>query len=168
LPVVISNCCNNYGPFQFPEKLVPTAIIAALEGRPVPLYGDGSNVRDWLFVDDHVRALLAILARGQPGATYLVGADAEMANRDLAALVCRMLDALRPQSPHRPHERLLTFVADRPGHDLRYAVDATRLRSELGWAPRADLTTNLRQTVVWYLENEAWWQRRRREHRRAD
>jgi len=163
LPVMISNCSNNFGPFQFPEKLIPTAIIAALEGRPVPVYGDGGNSRDWLFVDEHVRALLAILQRGQPGKTYLVGANAEMSNVMLVRMICRLLDELVPASPARPHEQLIAFVPDRPGHDLRYAINPARLRSELDWRPQESFPDALRQTIQWYLDHRDWWQRIRRE-----
>ena len=162
LPIIISNCCNNFGPFQFPEKLIPTTIIAALEGRPLPVYGTGANVRDWLFVEDHVRALVALAERGVPGATYLVGGDAELTNLDLVKQLCRILDRAKPASPHRPHEQLIQFVPDRPGHDLRYAVDSTRLRTELGWSPRQSLALALERTVLWYLENRDWWEELRR------
>ena len=162
LPVIISNSCNNYGPFQFPDKLIPTMIISAIEGRPLPVYGTGANVRDWLHVDDHVQALLAIATNGAPGTTYPVGADSEMSNIDLVTMICRTLDDLLPASPQRPHERLISFVTDRPGHDLRYAVDSQRLRRELGWMPRKEFSSGLRQTIEWYLNNSAWWQRIRR------
>ena len=163
LPVMISNCSNNFGPFQFPEKLIPTAIIAALEGRPVPVYGDGRNTRDWLYVDEHVGALIAILERGLPGTTYLVGAKAEMSNLALVRTICCLLDELAPTSPSRPHEQLITFVPDRPGHDLRYAIDPARLYAELDWRPQQGFPAALRETVSWYLEHSDWWQRIRRE-----
>jgi dTDP-glucose 4,6-dehydratase len=163
LPVVVSNCCNNFGPFQFPEKLIPTVVIAALQGRTVPVYGEGANVRDWLHVDDHARALIAIAERGAPGATYLVGANTELSNLELVRSVCRILDEVAAGSEHRPHERLIEFVPDRPGHDLRYAIDATRLRTELGWAPQESFPAALRKTVQWYLDNRAWWGRIQRE-----
>lgn len=162
LPVIISNCCNNFGPFQFPEKLIPTIILAGLDGQPMPIYGTGANVRDWIHVDDHVCALLKIAGCGRPGATYMVGGNSEIRNIDLVQQICAILDEVCPSSPHRPHDRLITFVADRPGHDLRYAVDPTRLMTELGWAPRADFSEALRQTVEWYLENRSWWQTLRR------
>ena len=158
LPVLTSHCSNNYGPYQLPEKLVPVVILAALEGRPIPIYGDGANVRDWLFVEDHVRALELILERGTPGAVYNVGADAEMANLDLVRAICARLDALIPESPHRPHADLIEFVADRPGHDRRYAIDSSRVRRELGWQPTVDLHKGLGLTVRWYVENRWWWQ----------
>lgn len=157
LPTLISNCSNNYGPYQFPEKLIPVMVLNALEGRPLPVYGDGLNVRDWLYVDDHVRALTTILERGEVGSCYTVGGDSETRNIDLVTSICEILDDLLPRSSHRPHAALITKVADRPGHDLRYAVDAGRLRRELGWAPRETLVTGLRRTVTWYLENESWW-----------
>lgn len=163
LPVLVSNCSNNYGPFQFPEKLIPTMILAALEGRSLPVYGEGLNVRDWLHVEDHVRALLAVVERGKPGRTYLIGGGAERRNIDLVRALCAVLDELLPASDHQPHADLIRYVTDRPAHDLRYAVDDARLRSELGWRPMRDLETGLRQTVGWYLDNRAWWQRLRAE-----
>ena len=158
LPVMISHCSNNYGPYQMPEKLIPVVILAALEGRPIPVYGDGENVRDWLFVDDHARALELIAEGGTPGNVYNVGADAEIANIDLVRAICCRLDALVPESPHRPHADLVEFVADRPGHDRRYAIDSRRVRDELGWRPSVDLEEGLDLTVRWYLENRWWWQ----------
>lgn len=158
LPVLISHCSNNYGPYQMPEKFLPVAILAALEGRPIPIYGDGRNVRDWLFVDDHVLALELIAREGRPGAVYNVGSDQEMANIDMARLLCSWMDELVPTSAYRPHENLLTFVADRPGHDQRYAIDSTRVRTELGWSPRLSLHEGVGLTVRWYLENRWWWQ----------
>lgn len=159
LPVIVSNCSNNYGPYQFPEKMIPTMVIAGIEGRPMPVYGEGINVRDWLHVEDHVRALVAILERGEPGACYLVGGGAERSNIDLVRTLCTVLDELLPESPHRPHANLICFVADRPGHDLRYSVDDAPTRSALGWAPRETLETGLRSTVAWYRDNRAWWDR---------
>lgn len=158
LPVLISHCSNNYGPYQMPEKFLPTAILAALEGRPIPIYGDGRNIRDWLFVDDHVLALELIAHEGRPGTVYNVGSGQEMANIDMARLLCSWLDELVPTSAYRPHETLITFVADRPGHDQRYAIDSTRVRKELGWTPRQSLHEGLGLTVRWYLENRWWWQ----------
>ena len=158
LPVLVSHCSNNYGPRQMPEKLVPVVILAALEGRPIPVYGDGRQVRDWLFVEDHARALEAIAGRGAPGQVYNVGADAETTNIDLVRAVCAWMDALVPDSPFRPHAELIAFVADRPGHDRRYALDAGRVRRELGWRPALSLDEGLGRTVRWYLENRWWWQ----------
>jgi dTDP-glucose 4,6-dehydratase len=159
LPVVLSNCSNNYGPYQFPEKLIPLTIVSALHGRSLPVYGRGENVRDWLYVEDHAAALLAILARGRVGETYLVGGGAERRNIDVVERLCALLDEALPSSPHRPHARLIRFVEDRPGHDLRYAIDASRTRNELGWRPRVTFEEGLRKTVEWYLANQEWWRR---------
>jgi dTDP-glucose 4,6-dehydratase len=156
LPVLISNASNNYGPWQFPEKLIPLSIAKTLEGQPIPVYGRGEQVRDWLFVDDHAAALLAILGRGRVGRTYLVGARAERTNLDLVHTLCAILDELLPDSPHRPHAQLIRFVADRPGHDRRYAIDPTRLEVELGWRPSRSLEEGLRATVAWYLAHRDW------------
>jgi dTDP-glucose 4,6-dehydratase len=158
LPVVTSNCSNNYGPYQFPEKLIPVVILAALNGKPIPVYGAGTNVRDWLFVEDHVRALVRILEHGRVGETYNVGGRNELRNIDLVRLLCGALDDLLPDSPHRRHENLITFVADRPGHDLRYAIDASKIERELGWRPQTSVEDGIRSTVSWYLENRWWWQ----------
>jgi dTDP-glucose 4,6-dehydratase len=155
LPVVISNCSNNYGPFHFPEKLIPVVILNALEGRPIPVYGQGRNVRDWLYVEDHAAALLSVLERGRTGESYNIGGGAEVANIDLVRRICAILDELRPGAA--PHARLIAFVADRPGHDLRYAIDASKIRRELGWEPSVTLDEGLRRTVAWFLGNEAWW-----------
>lgn len=155
LPVLLSNCSNNYGPFQFPEKLIPVVILKAVAGAPIPVYGDGGNIRDWLHVDDHADALLAVLERGQVGRSYNIGADGEMRNIDLVRAICAQMDRLRPQAA--PHARLITFVADRPGHDRRYAIDASRIRDELGWQPSVTPEEGLAQTVAWYLDNEDWW-----------
>jgi dTDP-glucose 4,6-dehydratase len=157
LPVVISNCSNNYGPYQFPEKLIPVAILAASAGAPIPVYGKGANVRDWLYVDDHADALLAIVARGRPGETYNVGGRAERSNLELVRLLCRLIDEHRGDGP--PAERLIAFVADRPGHDLRYAVDCSKIERELGWRPATSLEEGLRKTVRWYLSNSEWIER---------
>ena len=158
LPVVLSNCSNNYGSYQFPEKLIPVVILAAMEGRPIPVYGAGANIRDWLFVEDHVGALFTILERGKIGESYNVGGRNELKNIDLVRLLCRTLDTLLPESPHGPHEKLVTFVADRPGHDLRYAINSTKIQGELGWAPSVSVEEGMRRTVAWYLENRWWWQ----------
>ena len=158
LPVIISHCSNNYGAYQMPEKLIPVTILAALEGRAIPVYGDGRNVRDWLYVEDHAHALELIVRKGESGRTYNVGADAEATNIDLVRSVCGWMDRLLPDSPHRPHADLITFVADRPGHDRRYAIDSTRVREELGWRPMIGLHEGLGRTVRWYLENRWWWQ----------
>ena len=158
LPVVTTNCSNNYGPWQFPEKLIPLTVINAIEGRKLPVYGTGANIRDWLYVEDHARALYLVLRRGRIGETYNIGGGAERRNVDLVTTLCEILDAALPQSPHRPHSSLIHFVADRPGHDARYAIDDGKLRRELGWMPRETLETGLRRTVDWYLENRSWWQ----------
>ena len=155
LPVVLTNCSNNYGPYHFPEKLVPVVILRALAGQPIPVYGDGGNVRDWLYVEDHADALLTCLTRGEVGRSYNIGGENEAKNIDLVRTICGHLDTMRPQGA--PHERLITFVADRPGHDRRYAIDPTRIRTELGWRPSVTVEEGLRRTVAWYLDNEAWW-----------
>lgn len=156
LPIVISNCSNNYGPYQFPEKLIPVVILNALAGRPIPVYGKGENVRDWLYVDDHAEALLAILQNGKDGETYNVGGDNEMANIELVRKICAVLDELRPGAA--PHADLISFVTDRPGHDFRYAIDAAKIKSELGWTPSVKADEGLRATVAWYLDNRDWWE----------
>ena len=155
LPVVISNCSNNYGPFQFPEKLIPVVTLKALAGKAIPVYGDGQNVRDWLYVDDHAEALLTILEKGRLGEIYNVGGDAEVNNLDLVKRICAIVDAERPGSA--PAESLIEFVTDRPGHDFRYAIDATKIKNELGWTPSVDVNEGLALTVGWYLDNEPWW-----------
>jgi dTDP-glucose 4,6-dehydratase len=157
LPVVVTNCSNNYGPYQFPEKLIPVVVLSALAGRPIPVYGTGGNVRDWLFVDDHVRALLAVLERGRPGETYNVGGGSERSNLEVVRAICAILDELAPGA--RPYESLISFVRDRPGHDWRYAVDTGKIAAELGWAPRESFESGLRRTVAWYLENGEWCRR---------
>jgi dTDP-glucose 4,6-dehydratase len=156
LPVVMTNCSNNYGPYQHPEKLIPLMITNAVRGRPLPVYGSGTNIRDWLFVEDHARALWFVLSRGRVGEKYNIGGDAEMTNLDLVHLICGILDECRAEASHCPHSSLIEFVSDRPGHDLRYAIDAGKLRKELGWTPRETLTTGLRLTVSWYLDNLDW------------
>ncbi|WP_420392941.1 dTDP-glucose 4,6-dehydratase [Acuticoccus sp.] len=156
LPVVVSNCSNNYGPRHFPEKLIPLTILNALHGEPLPVYGRGENVRDWLYVDDHARALELVVSRGEPGRTYNVGGGNERTNLAVVEAICDVLDRLVP-SPDGPRRRLITFVSDRPGHDLRYAIDASRLETELGWLARETFETGIEKTVRWYLDNEAWW-----------
>jgi dTDP-glucose 4,6-dehydratase len=155
LPVIVSNCSNNYGPCQFPEKLIPLTIVNGLEGKPLPVYGDGSNVRDWLYVDDHARGLFAVLERGRPGERYLFGGDGERTNLQVVEHICDALDRLAPAPGKR--RSLVTFVADRPGHDYRYAIDASRARSELGWQPEQTFDSGIERTVRWYLENRSWW-----------
>jgi dTDP-glucose 4,6-dehydratase len=159
LPVIISNCSNNYGPYQFPEKLIPLAIMNALEGRPIPIYGRGDNIRDWLYVDDHVQALRLILGNGKIGGGYNVGGNNEKTNLEVIQAVCLLLDELLPESPCRPHASLIEFVTDRPGHDKRYAIDASRMREELDWQPRETFESGLRKTVQWYLDNQPWCER---------
>ena len=158
LPVVTSNCSNNYGPYHFPEKLIPLCILKALHGEPIPVYGAGDNVRDWLYVEDHARALHMILTGGKPGENYNVGGDGERTNLAVVTAICGLLDEMLPNSPHRPHAQLITFVTDRPGHDRRYAMDATKIRQELGWQPRESFDSGLKKTVAWYLENRWWWE----------
>jgi dTDP-glucose 4,6-dehydratase len=167
LPVLISNCSNNFGPCHFPEKLIPLIILNALEGKPLPVYGKGENVRDWLYVDDHARALLLIAERGRVGDSYNVGADCERANIAVVRAVCALMDELAPDAIG-PRERLISFVADRPGHDLRYAMDARKLRAELGWTPQETFESGLRKTVEWYLTNRPWWERIRKEVYRGE
>ncbi len=159
LPVVITNCSNNYGPRQFPEKLIPLTILNALEGKPLPIYGDGQNVRDWLFVDDHCRALRTVLDRGCPGETYNIGGNCERTNLEVVQTVCRTVDRLRPTPGAAPSAELITFVRDRPGHDRRYAIDASKIRGDLGWKPAQDFDSGIEQTVAWYLDNSLWTER---------
>jgi dTDP-glucose 4,6-dehydratase len=158
IPVVTSNCSNNYGPYQFPEKLIPVVILAAIEGRPIPVYGSGNNVRDWLYVDDHADALMQILTKGKIGECYNVGGSNELTNVGLVRLICRILDELLPDSAYRPHEKLITLVADRPGHDRRYAIDAAKIKRDLDWHPKVAIEEGLQRTVTWYLQNRWWWQ----------
>lgn len=156
LPVVLTNCSNNYGPFHFPEKLVPVVILNALHGKPIPVYGDGGNIRDWLYVEDHADALLLVLEKGELGRSYNIGGENEAKNIDLVRTICAHMDRLRPDAA--PHDRLITFVTDRPGHDRRYAIDPTRIRTELGWRPSVTVEEGLARTVEWYLGNADWWQ----------
>ena len=155
LPVVLTNCSNNYGPFHFPEKLVPVVILNALHGKPIPVYGAGENIRDWLYVEDHADALLNVVARGQVGRSYNIGGENEARNIDLVTAICTLMDEMHPTGA--PHAKLITYVTDRPGHDARYAIDPSRIRTELGWRPSVTLEQGLRKTVRWYLDNEAWW-----------
>jgi len=156
LPVVLTNCSNNYGPYHFPEKLIPVIILNALADKPLPIYGDGSNIRDWLYVEDHADALLTVLERGQVGRSYAIGGGNERTNLDLVRTLCAILDRKRPRAQGSYADQI-TFVADRPGHDARYAIDATRIRDELGWHPSVTLDQGLERTVDWYLANESWW-----------
>jgi dTDP-glucose 4,6-dehydratase len=155
LPVIVTNCSNNYGPYHFPEKLIPLMILNALEARPLPVYGDGSNVRDWLYVDDHARALATVLERGAPGESYNIGGHNERSNMQVVRRICEAMDRARPG--HAPHERLITFVTDRPGHDQRYAIDPTKLETELGWRARESFETGIEKTIAWYLARSDWW-----------
>jgi len=157
LPVIVSNCSNNYGPFHFPEKLIPLTILNAIDGKPLPVYGRGENVRDWLYVEDHAAALEAIATCGVPGETYNVGGDAERSNISVVEAICDLLDARRPRDDGQSHRTLISFVDDRPGHDLRYAIDASKLKRDLGWTPAHDFDSGLEATVDWYLANDWWW-----------
>jgi dTDP-glucose 4,6-dehydratase len=159
LPVIVTNCSNNYGPCQFPEKLIPLMILNALEGKPLPVYGDGGNVRDWLYVEDHCRALWKVLQGGRPGETYNIGGNCEQTNLDVVKIICRVVDEMRPDLPHTPCSSLISFVTDRPGHDRRYAIDSGKIRRELGWMPQFDFHAGIRLTVKWYLENRTWVER---------
>ncbi|MEO1708388.1 MAG: dTDP-glucose 4,6-dehydratase [Pseudomonadota bacterium] len=156
LPVVTSNCSNNYGPYQFPEKLIPVVVLAALEGKQIPIYGKGENVRDWLYVEDHATALLTIVEKGKLGETYNVGGHNERRNIDLVTTICTLMDELSPKN--HPHKDLITYVTDRPGHDMRYAIDAGKIERDLGWRPTVTVEEGMRRTVEWYLSNSWWWQ----------
>ena len=156
LPVVITNCSNNYGPYHFPEKLIPLVILNALDEKPLPVYGKGDQIRDWLYVEDHARALITVVEQGRLGETYNVGGRNERTNLEVVETICRILDELRPRA-QGSYRDLITFVADRPGHDRRYAIDATKLETELGWKAREDFDTGIRRTIRWYLENDWWW-----------
>jgi len=158
LPVVITNCSNNYGPYQFPEKLIPVILLNALAGKPLPVYGDGSQIRDWLFVDDHARALMEVVVKGELGETYNIGGHNEKKNIDVVRTICCILDEVRPEKPNgiSNYSDLITFVKDRPGHDVRYAIDATKIQTDLGWVPEETFETGIRKTVLWYLDNMAW------------
>jgi dTDP-glucose 4,6-dehydratase len=167
LPVLITNCSNNYGPYQFPEKLVPVVILKALSGQPIPVYGKGENIRDWLYVGDHAEALYEVLSKGRPGETYNIGGNNERTNIDLVRMICQILDGERPVAENSAitdsaigkYEDLITFVTDRPGHDLRYAIDASKIRDEIGWEPKEGIDGGFKKTVRWYLENKDWWGR---------
>jgi dTDP-glucose 4,6-dehydratase len=157
MPVLVTNCSNNYGPYQFPEKLIPVVIIKALKGDPIPVYGKGENTRDWLYVEDHARALITVLKKGVPGQTYNIGGNNERKNLDLVRHLCSILDELRPRSDGKSYAEQIAFVTDRPGHDFRYAINASKIRKELGWEPQETFQTGFRKTVKWYLDNEEWW-----------
>lgn len=153
LPVVVTNCSNNYGPFHYPEKLIPLVITKALKGEALPVYGQGQNIRDWLYVEDHAEALVEVVTRGEKFQTYNIGGESEKKNIEVVRLICKILDQLVPQSPHVPHEKLITFVQDRPGHDFRYAIDCSKIKQELGWSPSVDFEKGLQLTVEWFLKN---------------
>lgn len=161
LPTLVTNCSNNYGPYHFPEKLIPHMILNALDGKPLPVYGDGQQIRDWLYVEDHARALHLVATQGVPGETYNIGGHNEKANIDVVKTICELLEELVPQKPAgvAQYADLITFVTDRPGHDVRYAIDASKIERELGWTPDESFETGIRKTVTWYLENKNWWQR---------
>lgn len=160
-PVVITNCSNNYGPYQFPEKLIPLVTLNALGGKPLPIYGKGDQIRDWLYVEDHARALVRVVFEGKDGETYNIGGHNEMTNLDVVKTVCQILDELRPNHPKgiNKYEELITYVADRPGHDVRYAIDATKIKQDLNWVPDETFKSGIRKTISWYLDNETWWTR---------
>ncbi len=158
LPVIVTNCSNNYGPYQFPEKLIPVVILKCLRGEPIPVYGKGDNIRDWLYVEDHCEALSTVLIRGIPGETYNIGGNNEMKNIDLVKMLCMILDELQPRHDGKSYSEQITFVADRPGHDLRYAIDASKIKRQLGWSPKQGHESGFFKTVQWYLDNQSWWQ----------
>jgi dTDP-glucose 4,6-dehydratase len=164
LPVLVTNCSNNYGPYHFPEKLIPLMILKCLAGEALPVYGNGSNIRDWLFVEDHARALNRVFEKGRPGEKYVIGGRSEKTNIEVVKAICTSLDKLRPRSDGRSYETQISYVADRPGHDQRYAVDPSKIEQELGWRSEHDFTSGIEATVRWYLDNERWW----REHRSAN
>ncbi|MFP2504165.1 dTDP-glucose 4,6-dehydratase [Enterobacteriaceae bacterium RIT711] len=161
LPTIVTNCSNNYGPYHFPEKLIPLVILNALEGKPLPVYGNGCQVRDWLYVEDHAKALYKVVTEGNPGETYNIGGHNERKNIDVVKTICRLLDEIVPTKPANIErfEELITYVTDRPGHDLRYAIDASKIERELGWKPSETFESGIKKTVEWYLANESWWQR---------
>lgn len=164
LPVVISACSNNYGPWQHPEKFIPSLITAAIDGRKMAIYGDGKNIRDWLYVEDHARAIAMLLAEGKVGEAYVIGAELELANIQVARTVCRHFDEIRPE--HSPHDRLIEFVNDRPGHDFRYGIDPAKMYSEIGWSPETEFEAGLSKTIEWYINHENWWRKKKSEVRR--
>jgi len=159
LPTIISNCCNNFGPYHFPEKLIPLAIIKALAGERIPVYGTGMHVRDWLYVEDHARALVSVALNGKIGQTYCIGSRNTYTNLEVVKAICALLDELAPRTRGMPHADLITFVEDRPGHDLRYAINPGKITNDLGWQPRESFQSGLRKTVAWYLANRSWWER---------
>ncbi|NEO83741.1 MAG: NAD-dependent epimerase/dehydratase family protein, partial [Spirulina sp. SIO3F2] len=158
LPTITTHCSNNYGPYHHPEKLIPLTCINILQGQPIPVYGDGQNIRDWLYVQDHCQALDTVIHRGKPGQTYNIGGNNEVRNLNLVNLLCKLMDELAPNLPVRPSRDLITFVSDRPGHDRRYAINANKLMIQFGWRPQTDIETGLRQTVQWYIDHRDWWE----------
>jgi dTDP-glucose 4,6-dehydratase len=158
-PAVITNCSNNYGPFHFPEKLIPLTIVRGLKGQPMPVYGKGENIRDWLYVEDHARALITVVTKGRVGEVYNIGGSQERRNIDVVREICELMDTMLPKSGFRPHAGLIRFVADRPGHDARYAIDSSKICTELGWTPGESFESGLEKTVRWYLDNRGWWER---------
>jgi dTDP-glucose 4,6-dehydratase len=158
LPTLVTNCSNNYGPYHFPEKLIPLMIIKCLSGEPLPVYGKGDNVRDWLYVDDHVRALQTVFERGTPGQSYMVGGRSERTNLEVVHVICDTLDQIQPRADGKAYREQITYVADRPGHDFRYAIDASKLEGELGWQPLENFESGIKKTIYWYLENRQWWE----------
>jgi len=158
LPVIVTNCSNNYGPYQFPEKLIPVVILKCLHGEPIPVYGKGENIRDWLYVEDHCEALVVALQRGEVGQTYNIGGNNERTNIDLVRMLCELMDELHPRADGQSYAQQITFVTDRPGHDLRYAINPSKIRDQLGWQPRQDHQSGFRKTVQWYLDNRHWWE----------
>ena len=159
LPVIITNCSNNYGPFQFPEKLIPLVIANCFDEKPLPVYGKGLNIRDWLYVEDHCDALQAVLNNGVIGETYNIGGNNEISNIDIVKNICAVLDDIKPRKSEKSYDELITFVKDRPGHDLRYAIDASKIKNDLGWVPKETFSTGIQKTIKWYLENESWWRK---------
>lgn len=159
LPTIVTNCSNNYGPYHFPEKLIPLVILNALDGKPLPIYGKGDQIRDWLYVEDHARALFKVVTEGEIGETYNIGGHNEKQNIEVVRTICKILDELKPQANSQPYETLITFVKDRPGHDLRYAIDASKIKNDLGWVPEESFETGIRKTVEWYLNNLEWCRR---------
>ncbi len=159
MPVLTTNCSNNYGPYQFPEKLIPLMIHNAVHGKPLPVYGTGTNIRDWLYVEDHCRAIVKVLENGTPGEVYNIGGNNEKTNLDVVHTLCQILDELLPDAPCKPHRQLVQFVTDRPGHDLRYAIDARKIERELGWKPQETFETGIRKTIAWYLAHQTWCDR---------
>lgn len=158
LPVLVTNCSNNYGPYQFPEKLIPVVILKAINNEPIPIYGKGENIRDWLYVEDHAEALFTVLTKGEPGETYNIGGNNEQTNLDLVKLICTILDQEKPNPNGKSYSEQITFVTDRPGHDLRYSINANKIKTQLGWSPKEDFKSGFVKTIRWYLNNQSWWQ----------